>query len=130
MQPPKDWLGPGPLRAAALAGALATITATLLAQAPETVSFQSIVPNGSTRSAAVTITAQTTALTGKVILTADGHYLAQGVFNSGGVAPISTNQLPSGRSIIKLTYVASALFGPSSTYTTYITQPNGPTAGF
>ena len=118
-------------RRLAFAIALSMTAATLLAQpAPETVSFQSIVPNTTTRSTSVAITAKTTANAGKVILTSDGHYLAQGVFNNAGIAPITTNQLPSGRSIIKLTYVGSALFQPSSTYTTYITRPSGTTLGF
>jgi len=115
----------------AFAAMLLITAGTLMGQpVPETVSFQSIVPNSATRSSNVTITAQTTANTGKVILTSNGRYVAQGVFDVAGVAPITTNQLPSGRSIIKLTYVGSALFQPSSTYTTYITQPGGTTLGF
>jgi len=115
----------------AFAAMVLTTASTLLAQpAPETVSFQSIVPNTTTRSASVAITAKTTAPVGKVILSSDGHYLAQGVFNNAGIASITTNQLPSGRSILKLTYVGSGLFQPSSAATSYVVGPGGTTLGF
>ena len=114
------------LRVAAI---ISLTIAALLAQAPETTTFQSVPPPG-TRSTNVTVTATTTATNGNVILTADGHYIGQGTFNASGVASITSDQLPSGRSIIKVTYVSSATFGPSSSYTSFINQPSGTTLSF